>query len=184
LETEKRVLSDENERLLTLAGNTSAQSPPLTHRSSTASAQHNMSVNNESEYMDATQRLNDTENELSRVSEMNDVLVEENEQLKHRVHQQSVEIDELTTIKDKYRLCKDENDEYRSKIGEAQKAIAAMEVYKRKLDEQTDLKRELRILETKNSTYMQSAIELEEVCLYLYVDMLHINIRNDGRMSH
>lgn len=41
-----------------------------------------------------------------------------------------------------------------------------METYKKKLEELSDLKRQVRILEEKNSDYMQHNMELEEVQLF------------------
>lgn len=38
-----------------------------------------------------------------------------------------------------------------------------METYKKKLEELSDLRRQVRILEEKNSDYMQHNMELEEV---------------------
>lgn len=42
-----------------------------------------------------------------------------------------------------------------------------METYKKKLEELSDLKRQVRILEEKNSDYMQHNMELEEVLFFL-----------------
>lgn len=42
-----------------------------------------------------------------------------------------------------------------------------METYKKKLEELSDLKRQVRILEEKNSDYMQHNMELEEVHFFL-----------------
>ncbi len=45
----------------------------------------------------------------------------------------------------------------------AEKYEATIETYKKKLEDLGDLKRQVKILEDKNTMYMQNTMELEEV---------------------
>lgn len=58
---------------------------------------------------------------------------------------------------------KDEMDVLRHTSDKASKYEMAIETYKKKLEDLSDLKRQVKILEDKNTMYMQNTVELEEV---------------------
>jgi hypothetical protein len=65
------------------------------------------------------------------------------------------ENEDLKEFAKEFRRAKDENDELKVKERQWKKDTANLETYKRKIDEQTDLKRENRILDEKNKEYMK-----------------------------
>ncbi|XP_059489712.1 protein Hook homolog 3 isoform X2 [Neocloeon triangulifer] len=69
---------------------------------------------------------------------------------------------ELQQAADEARLLKDELDVAREAADQAAKYEAAIETYKKKLEEFSDLRRQLKLLEDKNIEYMQTTMELEE----------------------
>lgn len=71
-------------------------------------------------------------------------------------------IDELQVHADEARHLKDEIDVLKETADKVGKYEATIESYKRKLEELSDLKRQLKILEDKNTSYMQQNLELEE----------------------
>ena len=71
--------------------------------------------------------------------------------------------EELQQLADQARTLKDEVDVLREMSERAVVYEGTMETYKKKLEELSDLKRQVRILEEKNSDYMQQNLELEEV---------------------
>lgn len=71
-------------------------------------------------------------------------------------------IDELQIHADEARHLKDEIDVLKETADKVGKYEATIESYKRKLEELSDLKRQLKILEEKNTSYMQQNLELEE----------------------
>ena len=58
---------------------------------------------------------------------------------------------------------KDEMDVLRHTSDKASKYEMAIETYKKKLEDLGDLKRQVKLLEDKNTMYMQNTVELEEV---------------------
>ncbi|XP_065348608.1 protein Hook homolog 3-like isoform X2 [Cloeon dipterum] len=69
---------------------------------------------------------------------------------------------ELQQAADEARLLKDELDVAREAADQAAKLEATIETYKKKLEEFSDLRRQLKLLEDKNIEYMQTNMELEE----------------------
>ena len=57
---------------------------------------------------------------------------------------------------------KDEVDILRETADKATKYEATIESYKKKLEDMSDLKRQVKLLEEKNTDYMQKNMELEE----------------------
>ena len=57
---------------------------------------------------------------------------------------------------------KDEVDILRETADKATKYEATIETYKKKLEEMGDLRRQVKLLEDKNTDYMQRNMELEE----------------------
>ncbi|KAK9509036.1 hypothetical protein O3M35_006448 [Rhynocoris fuscipes] len=71
-------------------------------------------------------------------------------------------LEELQRVALDARQLKDELDILRETADKAVKYEATLQSYKKKLEEAGDMKRELKLLETKNLTYIQQNIELEE----------------------
>lgn len=61
------------------------------------------------------------------------------------------------------RLLKDELDILRDTADRVEKYESTIQSYKKKLEELGDLKRQLKIMETKNIGYIQQNLELEQV---------------------
>jgi protein HOOK3 len=79
-------------------------------------------------------------------------------------------LEELQKMADEARHLKDEVDILRETADKAVKYEATIASYKKKLEEYGDLKRQVKILEDKNTDYMQQNMELEEVCAsYVFV---------------
>lgn len=74
-------------------------------------------------------------------------------------------LEELQKMADEARHLKDEVDILRETADKAVKYEATIASYKKKLEEYGDLKRQMKILEDKNTDYMQQNMELEEVCV-------------------
>lgn len=70
---------------------------------------------------------------------------------------------ELQQAADEARLLKDELDVAREAADQAVKYEATIETFKKKMEEFSDLRRQLKLLEDKNIEYMQMNMELEEV---------------------
>lgn len=73
-----------------------------------------------------------------------------------------MKLDELHKSATEARHLKDEVDILRETADKVEKYEATLHSYKKKLEETGDLKRELKLLETKNLTYIQQNMELEE----------------------
>ncbi|XP_076035650.1 hook microtubule tethering protein isoform X2 [Oratosquilla oratoria] len=70
--------------------------------------------------------------------------------------------EDLQKLADEARSLKDEVDVLREMVEKVPVYEATIESYKKKLEELSDLKRQVKILEEKNSDYMQHNMELEE----------------------
>ncbi|CAB1331977.1 unnamed protein product [Coregonus sp. 'balchen'] len=70
--------------------------------------------------------------------------------------------DELTSLAEESRVLKDELDILRSCSDRAVKLEASVETYRRKLEDLGDLRRQVKLLEEKNMTYMHNTVDLEE----------------------
>ncbi|XP_062858195.1 protein Hook homolog 1 [Trichomycterus rosablanca] len=70
--------------------------------------------------------------------------------------------DELTSLAEESRALKDELDVLRNYSDRAVKLEASVETYKKKLDDLSDLRRQMKVLEDKNISYMQNTVSLEE----------------------
>ncbi|XP_051511254.1 protein Hook homolog 1-like isoform X1 [Myxocyprinus asiaticus] len=89
----------------------------------------------------------------------------------YRIHceeleKQLVEIqhrnDELTSLAEESRSLKDELDILRSSSDRAVKLEASVETYRKKLEDLSDLRRQVKVLEEKNMSYMQNTVSLED----------------------
>ncbi|MEQ2206815.1 Protein Hook 1, partial [Xenoophorus captivus] len=70
--------------------------------------------------------------------------------------------DELTSLAEESRALKDELDVLRICSDRVVMLEASVETYKRKLENLGDLKRQVKLLEENNMTYMQNSVSLEE----------------------
>ncbi|XP_071751794.1 protein Hook homolog 1 [Centroberyx gerrardi] len=112
----------------------------------------------------------------SQLQQQLEALQEENFRLEaakddYRIHceeleKQLIEVqhrnDELTGLAEESRALKDELDILRSCSDRAVKLEASVETYKRKLEDLGDLRRQVKLLEEKNMTYMHNTVSLEE----------------------
>lgn len=79
-----------------------------------------------------------------------------------------IKFDLLQETAGEARLLKDELDILRDTADRVEKYESTIQSYKKKLEELGDLKRQVKILETKNIAYIQQNMELEQVKLYIY----------------
>uniref|UniRef100_H3AV39 Hook microtubule tethering protein 1 n=1 Tax=Latimeria chalumnae TaxID=7897 RepID=H3AV39_LATCH len=70
--------------------------------------------------------------------------------------------DELTSLAEETRALKDELDVLRNSSDKAEKLEAMVEMYRKKLEDLNDLRRQMKSLEDKNMMYMQNTVSLEE----------------------
>uniref|UniRef100_A0AAY4DDX6 Calponin-homology (CH) domain-containing protein n=1 Tax=Denticeps clupeoides TaxID=299321 RepID=A0AAY4DDX6_9TELE len=70
--------------------------------------------------------------------------------------------DELTSLAEESRALKDELDILRNCSDRAVKLEASVETYRKKLEGLSDLRRQVKVLEEKNMSYMQNTVSLEE----------------------
>ncbi|GAB6028871.1 Protein Hook 3, variant 3 [Chamberlinius hualienensis] len=84
------------------------------------------------------------------------------EELEHEIKELQEKNEELQRIEEEARALKDEIDVLRETSDKVAKYESVIESYKKKLEDFGDLKRQLKILEDKNTVYMQQNMELEE----------------------
>ncbi|XP_051540922.1 protein Hook homolog 3-like isoform X4 [Myxocyprinus asiaticus] len=70
--------------------------------------------------------------------------------------------EELTSLAEEAQSLKDEMDVLRHSSDKVSKLEAQIEVYKKKLEDLGDLRRQVKLLEEKNTSYMQNTVSLEE----------------------
>lgn len=80
-----------------------------------------------------------------------------------------IKFDLLQETAGEARLLKDELDILRDTADRVEKYESTIQSYKKKLEELGDLKRQVKILETKNIAYIQQNMELEQVKLFIYI---------------
>jgi len=80
-----------------------------------------------------------------------------------------VKFDLLQETAGEARLLKDELDILRDTADRVEKYESTIQSYKKKLEELGDLKRQVKILETKNIAYIQQNMELEQVKIFLHI---------------
>uniref|UniRef100_A0A669BAU2 Hook microtubule-tethering protein 1 n=1 Tax=Oreochromis niloticus TaxID=8128 RepID=A0A669BAU2_ORENI len=112
----------------------------------------------------------------SQLQQQLETLQEENFRLEaakddYRIHceeleKQLIEVqhrnDDLTSLAEESRALKDELDVLRNCSDRVVMLEASVETYKRKLENLGDLKRQMKLLEENNMTYMQNTVSLEE----------------------
>ena len=62
---------------------------------------------------------------------------------------------------------KDELDVLRHSADKVSKLETTIQSYKIKLEEMSDLKNQIKLLETSNTKYMEQIIQMEEVCFFI-----------------
>ncbi|XP_041741218.1 protein Hook homolog 3 isoform X4 [Coregonus clupeaformis] len=70
--------------------------------------------------------------------------------------------EELTSLADEAQSLKDEMDVLRHSSDKVSKLEGTVEAYKKKLEDLGDLRRQVKLLEEKNTVYMQNTVSLEE----------------------
>ncbi|KAK6631025.1 hypothetical protein RUM44_003197 [Polyplax serrata] len=100
--------------------------------------------------------------EMFRVETMRDDLLLKSEAQERDLLELQAKVEELQIHADEARHLKDEIDVLKETADKVGKYEATIESYKRKLEELSDLKRQLKILEEKNTSYMQHNLELED----------------------
>lgn len=74
------------------------------------------------------------------------------------------------------RLLKDELDILRDTADRVEKYESTIQSYKKKLEELGDLKRQVKILESKNIAYIQQNMELEQVIFIYLFSQFYLSI--------
>uniref|UniRef100_A0A8C4NZG3 Hook microtubule tethering protein 2 n=1 Tax=Dicentrarchus labrax TaxID=13489 RepID=A0A8C4NZG3_DICLA len=82
--------------------------------------------------------------------------------LEHEVTELQQRNEELTSLAQEAQALKDEMDILRHSSDRVNQLEALVETYKRKLEDLGDLRRQVRLLEERNTVYMQRTCELEE----------------------
>nr|XP_006824324.1 PREDICTED: protein Hook homolog 3-like [Saccoglossus kowalevskii] len=114
-------------------------------------------------------RYQQLQNQVEQLQEENYRLEAQREDFRIKAEVQEKEIielaqknEELATLADEARTLNDELDILRHTSDKVSKYEATIESYKKKLEELSDLKRQLKLLEEKNTVYMQTNIDLED----------------------
>ncbi|KAL0613894.1 LOW QUALITY PROTEIN: Protein Hook-like protein 3 [Plecturocebus cupreus] len=84
------------------------------------------------------------------------------EELEKEISELRQQNDELTTLADEAQSLKDEIDVLRHSSDKVSKLEGQVESYKKKLEDLGDLRRQVKLLEEKNTMYMQNTVSLEE----------------------
>uniref|UniRef100_A0A8C0XIC6 Protein Hook homolog 3 n=1 Tax=Castor canadensis TaxID=51338 RepID=A0A8C0XIC6_CASCN len=84
------------------------------------------------------------------------------EELEKEISELRQQNDELTTLADEAQSLKDEIDVLRHSSDKVSKLEGQVESYKKKLEDLGDLRRQVKLLEEKNTVYMQNTVSLEE----------------------
>lgn len=113
-------------------------------------------------YKDLRKQIEGLQDELFKAETSRDEYRSRAEVLGRENQEVQARNEELQQLADQARSLKDEVDVLREMSERAVVYEGTMETYKKKLEELSDLKRQVRILEEKNSDYMQQNLELEE----------------------
>lgn len=150
LKEDKNTLSSENERLV---GRLEAWE---------AGADLGAGSSSTLRYKDLRKQIEGLQDELFKAETSRDEYRSRAEVLELKNQEVQTKNEELQQLADQARTLKDEVDVLREMSERAVVYEGTMETYKKKLEELSDLKRQVRILEEKNSDYMQQNMELEE----------------------
>ncbi|KAK3861866.1 hypothetical protein Pcinc_032218 [Petrolisthes cinctipes] len=150
LSEEKRSLATENEKLVGQLDAWEIAGGELAGTSSTL------------RYRDLKKQIDSLQDELFKLETSRDEYRSRAEDLERANQEVMQRNEELQTLAAEARTLKDEVDALREMSERAVVYEGTMETYKKKLEELSDLRRQVRILEEKNSDYMQHNMELEE----------------------
>ncbi|XP_069623781.1 protein Hook homolog 3 isoform X1 [Ranitomeya imitator] len=84
------------------------------------------------------------------------------EELEKEITELKQQNEDLTTLADEAQSLKDEMDVLRHSSDKVAKLESQVESYKKKLEDLGDLRRQVKLLEEKNTMYMQNTVSLEE----------------------
>ncbi|XP_065834817.1 protein Hook homolog 3-like [Oscarella lobularis] len=84
------------------------------------------------------------------------------EQLESHVARLQTKNEDLTGLAEKAQRWKDEVDEYRHEIVKYHNLESTLDSYKKKVEEMTELRKQVKALEQKNSAYMSQTLQLED----------------------
>ncbi|NXC13442.1 HOOK3 protein, partial [Corythaeola cristata] len=84
------------------------------------------------------------------------------EELEKEIAELRQQTEELTTLAEEAQSLKDEIDVLRHSSDKVAKLESQVESYKKKLEDLGDLRRQVKLLEEKNTMYMQNTVSLEE----------------------
>uniref|UniRef100_A0A8C6NI75 Hook microtubule tethering protein 2 n=1 Tax=Nothobranchius furzeri TaxID=105023 RepID=A0A8C6NI75_NOTFU len=107
-------------------------------------------------------QLEQLQEENDRLESSRDDLRAQAELLEREVRDLQHRMEELTSLAHEAQALKDEMDILRHSSDRVNQLEALVETYKRKLEDLGDLRRQVRLLEERNTVYMQRTCELEE----------------------
>ncbi|XP_038075290.1 protein Hook homolog 3-like isoform X2 [Patiria miniata] len=108
------------------------------------------------------QTVEEYQEENFRLENIRDDLQIRIDMLEREVLEISQKNEKLTSLAEEARALKDEMDVLRHTSDKVSKYESTIETYKKKLEDLSDLKRQVKLLEDKNTMYMQNSMELEE----------------------
>uniref|UniRef100_A0A3B3SDL9 Hook microtubule-tethering protein 1 n=1 Tax=Paramormyrops kingsleyae TaxID=1676925 RepID=A0A3B3SDL9_9TELE len=155
LDTQVAVLQEERNSLL-------AENDLLTDRSSQLDSFDDPSTPSGKKYCQLQFQLEQLQEENFRLEAAKDDYRIHCEELEKQLVEVQHRNDELTCLAEESRSLKDELDILRSCSDRAVKLEASVETYRKKLEDLSDLRRQVKVLEEKNMTYMQNTVSLEE----------------------
>ncbi|XP_022087313.1 protein Hook homolog 3-like isoform X2 [Acanthaster planci] len=108
------------------------------------------------------QTVEELQEENFRLENLRDDMQIRMDMLEREVVEISQKNEKLTSLAEEARALKDEMDELRHTSDKVAKYESTIETYKKKLEDLSDLKRQVKLLEDKNTMYMENSMELEE----------------------
>ncbi|KAK0173811.1 hypothetical protein PV328_006955 [Microctonus aethiopoides] len=113
-------------------------------------------------YSALRKQVEDLKDEIFKIETSRDDYRLKNDLLTKEVFELQSKQEELQKVADEANNLKDELDALRETADKASKYELTIESYKKKMEDLSDLKRQVKILEDKNMEYMQTKIEYEE----------------------
>ncbi|XP_064625842.1 protein Hook homolog 3-like [Lineus longissimus] len=148
LQEEKVSLQDENKKLQERANQSESMEDP-----STPSGRR---------YQQLQSQVEKLQEEMYRIEVARDDYQVKVEVQEKEIVELQLKCDEMNIVTEEARALKDEVDVLKHHSDKVAKYEATIDTYKKKLEEMGDLRRQLKILEDKNTSYMQQNMELEE----------------------
>uniref|UniRef100_A0A671PFS4 Protein Hook homolog 1 n=1 Tax=Sinocyclocheilus anshuiensis TaxID=1608454 RepID=A0A671PFS4_9TELE len=155
LDLQVTMLQEERNSLL-------AENDVLTDRSSQLDTFDNPSTSSGRKHSQLQLQLEQLQEENFRLEAAKDDYRIHCEELEKQLVELQHRNDELTSLAEESRSLKDELDILRSCSDRAVKLEASVETYRKKLEDLSDLRRQVKVLEEKNMTYMHNTVSLEE----------------------